>query len=163
MKVVIHPTLTWQLKRPQCAPHKSCSNLIGASALDCTSAVRCSESHRSSHSVDDNAIDPLNEAETQSCSSAGSNDWRLDLRGNNLDCSPPPPITDDVIDAILIERNNQLNCEGKFNDSSSDRSSSNNTTKDTNGHFNRLIMSDSVYGKVYETRRMPNGLETTEV
>ena len=120
----------------------------------------CSESHRSSHSHDDNAIDPLNSAETQSCSSAGSNDWRLDLRGNNLDRSPPPPIIDDVIQSVLTERNNQLNYDSKFVDSQSDRSSSS-TSKE--GHFNRLIMSDSVYGKIYETRRMPNGLETTEV
>lgn len=122
-----------------------------------------SESHRSNNSIDDNAIDPLNGADTQSCSSAGSNDWRLDLRGNNLDCSPPPPITDDVIDAILNEHNHQLNCDQKFTDSCSDRSSSDNMNKEPNGHFNRLIMSDSVYGKIYETRMLPNGLETTEV
>lgn len=125
-----------------------------------------SESHRSNHSADDNAIDPLNSADTQSCSSAGSNDWRLDLRGNNLDCSPPPPVVDDVINAML-NQSNQLDSDRKFNDSLSDQSSSDNVTKDTvmtgQGHFNRLIMSDSVYGKIYETRRMPNGLETTEV
>lgn len=84
------------------------------------------------------------------------------MRGNNLDCShpPTPQIGDDVIQAILNEQN-QFNCEKKFTDSlSSDKSSSDNTTK---GHFNRLIMSDSVYGQIFETRRMPNGLETTEV
>lgn len=120
----------------------------------------CSESHRGSHnSQDENAITPLNETETQSCSSSGSHDWRLDLRGNNLDRSPPPPVTTSITEEGLAELNNQLNYESKFVDSQSDHSSS--TNKE--GHFNRLIMSDSVYGKIYKTQRMPNGLETTEV
>lgn len=119
-----------------------------------------SESHRSSNSHDDNAIDPLNGAETRSCSSAGSNDWRLDLRGNNLDCSPPPPITEDVIQLTFNDHHNKLNYDSKFVDSQSDNS---NSTNKEDGHFNRLIMSDSVYGKIYETRRTANGLETTEV
>lgn len=76
-------------------------------------------------------------------------------------------MVDDEINAML-NQNNQLELDRKFNDSLSDQSSSDNVAKDptgvvTGGHFNRLIMSDSVYGKIYETRRMPNGLETTEV
>lgn len=109
----------------------------------------CSESHRSGNSIDDNAVAPL--TDTGSCSSAGSNDWRLDIRGNNLDCSPPPPEFMDSTQKI-----NQLN----------EHATPTNTLPLGNGslgHFNRLIMSDSLYGKAYETRRMPNGLETTEV
>lgn len=138
----------------------------------------CSESHRSGHSHDDNgAIDPLNE--TQSCSSAGSNDWRLDIRGNNLDCSPPPPVLDDVVTAVLNEHNrNKLNSfDNKFSDSLSSHSNSrmsNHSNSRLSSHsshgasreeaqFNRLIMNESVYGKIYETRQLPNGLETTEV
>ena len=143
----------------------------------------CSESHRSSHSHDDNgAIDPLNE--THSCSSSASNDWRLDIRGNNLDCSPPPPVFDDIMitTAILNEHNrsNKLkNYDNKFTDSLSSHSnsrlsnhsnsrlsslsSSHGMTREEPRLNSRLAMSESVYGKIYETRQLPNGLETTEV